>query len=43
MDFPKRDDVNWMRHTLAYYTPDGPRLEYELVIQTKWQPEERKY
>lgn len=43
LDFPKRDDVNWMRHTLAYYTPDGPRLEYELVIQTKWQPEERKY
>jgi succinate dehydrogenase/fumarate reductase flavoprotein subunit len=43
MDFPKRDDVNWMRHTLAYYTPDGPRLEYELVVQTKWQPEERKY
>ncbi len=43
MDFPKRDDMNWMRHTLAYYTPDGPRLEYELVVQTKWQPEERKY
>jgi succinate dehydrogenase/fumarate reductase flavoprotein subunit len=43
LDFPKRDDVNWMRHTLAYYTPDGPRLEYELVVQTKWQPEERKY
>ncbi len=43
MDFPKRDDVNWMRHTLAYRTADGPRLEYELVVQTKWQPEERKY
>lgn len=43
MDFKTRDDVNWMRHTLAYATLDGPRLEYELVIQTKWQPEERKY
>lgn len=43
LDFPKRDDVNWMRHTLAYRTADGPRLEYELVVQTKWQPEERKY
>jgi succinate dehydrogenase/fumarate reductase flavoprotein subunit len=43
LDFKTRDDVKWMKHTLAYHTPDGPRLEYELVIQTKWQPEERKY
>jgi succinate dehydrogenase / fumarate reductase flavoprotein subunit len=43
LDFNKRDDVNWMKHTLAYRTADGPRLEYESVIQTKWQPEERKY
>jgi succinate dehydrogenase / fumarate reductase, flavoprotein subunit len=42
-DYGKRDDVNWMKHTLAYHTPDGARLEYEPVTKTKWEPEERKY
>jgi succinate dehydrogenase / fumarate reductase flavoprotein subunit len=43
LDFKTRDDVNWMKHTLAHFTADGARLEYESVVQTKWQPEERKY
>jgi succinate dehydrogenase / fumarate reductase flavoprotein subunit len=42
-DFTKRDDANWMKHTLAEYTPDGARLTYKPVVVTKWQPEERKY
>ncbi len=42
-DFPKRDDVNWLKHTLAYYTPRGPRLDYIPVTITMWQPVERKY
>jgi len=42
-DFPQRDDVNWLKHTLAHYTPDGPRLEYLPVATTAWQPVERKY
>ena len=42
-DFPKRDDENFLRHTLAYRTPDGPRIEYLPVTITRWQPEERKY
>jgi len=42
-DFPKRDDVNWCKHTLAYYTPDGPRLDYIPVNITMWLPVERKY
>ena len=42
-DFPKRDDVNWLKHTLAHYTPTGPRLEYIPVTITLWQPAERKY
>lgn len=42
-DFPKRDDVNWLKHTLAYATPDGVRLEYTPVRITLWQPVERKY
>jgi fumarate reductase flavoprotein subunit len=42
-DFPKRDDANFLKHTLAYRTPDGPRIEYMPVTITRWQPEERKY
>jgi succinate dehydrogenase / fumarate reductase flavoprotein subunit len=43
IDFPKRDDQNWLKHTLAYYTKDGPRLEYGPVTITKWQPVARTY
>jgi fumarate reductase flavoprotein subunit len=42
-DFPKRDDQNYLKHTLAYRTPQGPRIEYLPVTITRWQPEERKY
>jgi fumarate reductase flavoprotein subunit len=42
-DFPKRDDTNFLKHTLAHRTPDGPRIEYLPVTITRWQPEERKY
>jgi fumarate reductase flavoprotein subunit len=42
-DFPKRDDANFLKHSLAYRTPDGPRIEYLPVTITRWQPEERKY
>ena len=42
-DYPKRDDVNWLKHTLTYYTPDGPKFDYIPVRITKWQPTERKY
>jgi succinate dehydrogenase / fumarate reductase flavoprotein subunit len=42
-DFTKRDDVDWLKHTLAHYTPKGPRLDYIPVNVTMWQPVERKY
>jgi succinate dehydrogenase / fumarate reductase flavoprotein subunit len=42
-DFPKRDDESWMKHTLAYKTEDGVRLEYKPVVITKYPPQERKY
>ena len=42
-DYPKRDDVNFLKHTLAFRTPDGPRIDYSPVTITRWQPEERKY
>ncbi len=46
-DYPTRDDVNFMRHTMAYRVGDGPavevRLDYKPVIQTRYVPMERKY
>ena len=38
VDFPKRDDQNWLKHTLAYYTRDGPRLEYMPVTDYEVAP-----
>ena len=42
-DYPTRDDQNWLKHTLAYYTVEGPRLEYAPVTITRWQPAARTY
>jgi succinate dehydrogenase / fumarate reductase flavoprotein subunit len=42
-DYPKRDDQNWLKHSLAYYTKEGPRLDYSPVTITKWQPAARTY
>jgi len=42
-DYPKRNDENWLKHTLAYYTKDGVRLEYIPVTITKWSPVSRTY
>ena len=43
LDFPKRDDANFLKHTLAYKTPSGPRIEFSPVALTRYPPEERKY
>jgi succinate dehydrogenase / fumarate reductase flavoprotein subunit len=43
LDYPKRDDESWLKHTLAYYTKKGPRLEYLPVTITKWPPVARTY
>ena len=42
-DFPTRDDANWLKHTLAYASSSGPRLEYLPVTVTKYPPKERTY
>ena len=43
VDFPKRDDQNWLKHTLAYYAREAPRLEYMPVTITRWPPVARTY
>jgi succinate dehydrogenase / fumarate reductase flavoprotein subunit len=42
-DFPHRDDAAFMRHTMAYRDGDGVRLDHKPVVQTRYQPMERKY
>lgn len=42
-DYPDRDDANFLKHTLAYYSPAGIDLNYLPVNITLFQPQERKY
>lgn len=47
-DYPHRDDVNYMRHTMAYQVvePTGStsvRLDYKPVTVTRYEPMERTY
>jgi succinate dehydrogenase / fumarate reductase flavoprotein subunit len=45
-DYPKRDDENWLRHTLAWQTDKGIKLDFskEVVIyMDRFPPQERKY
>ena len=43
LDHPHRGDEHWLRHTLAYKTPEGPKLEYKEVTITSYPPKERTY
>jgi succinate dehydrogenase / fumarate reductase flavoprotein subunit len=42
-DFKARDDENWLKHTVATYSPEGPVLSYAPVTMGKFQPMERVY
>jgi succinate dehydrogenase / fumarate reductase, flavoprotein subunit len=42
-DYRKRDDENFLKHTLMTWRDDAPELSWDPVRMTKWQPEERKY
>jgi succinate dehydrogenase / fumarate reductase flavoprotein subunit len=43
LDYQKRDDQNWLKHTLAFCTIEGPKLSYTPVTITKWTPVARTY
>jgi succinate dehydrogenase / fumarate reductase flavoprotein subunit/NADH-dependent fumarate reductase subunit A len=42
-DFPKRNDGEFLHHSMVYFTPGGPRLDKKPVTIGRFQPEERKY
>jgi len=39
-DFPRRDDANWLKHTLAYRTTEGASLKYAPVTIARFQPKQ---
>jgi succinate dehydrogenase / fumarate reductase flavoprotein subunit len=43
LDYPNRDDANFLHHTLAYYDPKEPIMKKHPVTITRYQPVERKY
>lgn len=42
-DYPQRDDPNFLKHTLAYYSPAGIDINYMPVVINRFEPQERKY
>jgi succinate dehydrogenase/fumarate reductase flavoprotein subunit len=43
VDYNKRNDQDWLKHTLAFHTNEGPRFEYKPVQLGKWVVKEREY
>jgi succinate dehydrogenase / fumarate reductase flavoprotein subunit len=44
IDYPKRDDVNFLKHTLAHYNSENePIMSWHPIIFTRYGPVERKY
>jgi succinate dehydrogenase flavoprotein subunit len=44
LDYANRDDINYLKHTLAYYNCENePKLEWHPVTFTRYAPVERKY
>lgn len=42
-DFPERNDAQWLKTTLATWTPSGPEFRYAPVDTSLLKPEARKY
>ncbi len=42
-DMEDRDDKNWLKHILLRSGEEGPEVEYQDVVITQWEPQERKY
>lgn len=42
-EFPDRNDDEWLKTTMATFTPEGPKLDYEPVDIGLIQPRARKY
>ncbi len=43
LEYTKRDDKKWLKHTIAFKSGDSTQLSYSQVRITRWKPQERKY
>jgi succinate dehydrogenase / fumarate reductase flavoprotein subunit len=44
LDYPKRDDDEWLKHINLSVNGGGPpKISYSPVTMTQWEPQERKY
>ena len=43
LDFKERDDVKFLKHTIATYSTSGPVITYSPVTLGKYKPEARRY
>ena len=43
VEYPKRDDKNWLKHSILAKKGNKLEISYKDVVITKWKPEERKY
>jgi succinate dehydrogenase / fumarate reductase flavoprotein subunit len=44
-DYPKRDDENWLKHTVAHKDEAGPRFSYRpvMIFEDRYPPQKRQY
>jgi succinate dehydrogenase / fumarate reductase flavoprotein subunit len=42
-DYPDRDDLNWLKHTLISDTTSGPVVTFKPVSITRFEPKARTY
>jgi succinate dehydrogenase / fumarate reductase flavoprotein subunit len=42
-DYPQRDDANFLKHTLAFYSAAGIDINFLSVVINRFEPQERKY
>lgn len=42
-DYPQRNDEQFLKHTLSYYSPMGIDIAYRSVAMGMFEPQERKY
>jgi succinate dehydrogenase / fumarate reductase flavoprotein subunit len=43
LDFPERNDDDWLKHVDVSLDGDAPEVSYSEVTITRWQPQERTY
>ena len=42
-DYPKRNDDEWLKHTLGWLEEDSIKIGYKTVDISRWKPKPRKY